>query len=65
MSKKENVDVTVTVTVTVYHETDKALLIDEVNKIWLPHSQIDVLKQQGDKYTISLPKWLAEKLDLL
>lgn len=51
-------------TLTVYHQTDAALLIDDEQGIWLPKSQVDVIKQQGGKWTVWVPQWLIDKYEL-
>lgn len=51
------------------HETEEAVLIDDGdNEIWLPKSQLDDFDswtyEKGDKITIYLADWLAEKRGL-
>ena len=38
-------------------ETDKAMC---VNSVWLPKSQIDIVKREEEKITLKLPKWLYD-----
>lgn len=58
-------------TVILHSETEKALLVSETEdgkKIWLPKSQIEVLKMTSGEFDvieISLPEWLAQKSGLI
>jgi hypothetical protein len=51
-------------TLAVLHATEKAILVSEDPAVWLPLSQLDVIKKQGVMWTISMPLWLAKKYDL-
>lgn len=55
----------VELSLTLHHETDKAILVseDDINKVWLPLSQIEILHSHVDKKLIEveMPLWLAEK----
>lgn len=58
-------------TVILHKETEKALLVSETEdgeKVWLPKSQIEVLKTTAGEFDIieiSLPEWLAKKSGLV
>jgi len=38
-------------------ESEKAMC---VNSVWLPKSQINIKKREGEKVTLELPKWLYD-----
>ena len=62
---------TVTIKVTILHQTEKAILASmdggEIDTVWLPRSQITIKDKQDDseEFEIIIPRWLAEKHDLL
>lgn len=42
---------------TISKESDKAMC---VNSVWLPKSQIEIVKRKEEKVTLKLPKWLYD-----
>ena len=61
---RDDEDERVEQTLIVLHETEKAILVSEEPNVWLPLSQLDVIKKQGERWTVSMPLWLAKKYDL-
>ena len=46
-------------------ETDRAILVDiDGEEIWFPLSQVDVDYLSEDEVILTVPGWLARKLDL-
>ena len=54
------------VAVKIIHITEKALLVtdDDIQKVWLPKSQIDYDGNIGDTVNILMPEWLAIEKEL-
>lgn len=61
---KDGEEARVEQTLIVLHETEKAILVSEEPNVWLPLSQLDVIRKQGARWTVSMPLWLAKKYDL-
>ena len=48
------------------HETEKAYLVsDGENKIWLPKSQVEVIKELKEGAEFEIPEWLAKDKGLV
>jgi hypothetical protein len=46
-------------------ETDRAILVDvDGDEIWFPLSQVEVDYLNDDEVILTVPAWLARKLDL-
>jgi hypothetical protein len=62
---KEPIDVTGEI----HAETEKAVLFsddgDEEHAVWLPWSQIEVVKQSNNVVVITMPVWLAKVKELI
>ena len=49
----------------VKHTTAKAILLDTgIKEVWLPLSQIEIFEDGGKGVIVTMPNWLAKKLEL-